>query len=1063
MYCITPFEFPSKQLHLLLPTPFAMPQSRRQSILVESAPSLASKSHTAHTTINDTPPKNSAGPPRVISSEPRDPRSKKHPHTHHNPSTQSGRKNLLDSPAGSNIPTKKSNGIAAGGLPSSRLSGPAKRHFSSSDGPSGAVVTAIRPTPQNKKKKLGSDKNASAENPPSNLAINPLSLTPRCHQCHTIGDLENLIACSNKKAYRLVPKRRKSEPIKEINSTTTTASNSPQDPQFVIVPCTHSFCARCLSTRYGQDLKKLRPTADSNYDWICPICEGYCNCSPCRKKKGLPPTGKLTKAATEAGCASVRELLEVNPHAQGAEMLIYAANKREKERSNQSHNSSSNVKTDKTNKKAPKSIKSPGGSTSLKTKKPINTLGKKISHKKKLGLQDQRQLEAIKRLKKQQQLIKKSKAKKSKQGEQHNFEASSSGQNSTEHGHQPKKKTNDRQAAVEADGPKQPVKRPPHTVPAPVYSCLPTGILSSRQIELRLHVREFLCRFKDLIPGLGGTEIKNQPSKIEAQRAEKIIDSMDDLLNFWIDDEGGMRAIMNGLAKLIESDHRHHQSDLDPSVSKNQTNHSMLSSSSSPSLSVLKSENSPAILAQLKRECKFSTAPSPYLQSSVPCWLTAKSLLEQEGFKSQLARDTKDAFLSSSTSANPGDKDGSSLYGNDDRLQKVRFPPINKVAIVSALIDLALRGHTLSEDLNQGLEREKQAKSDIFKERAKLNKKWAETRAGKLSNMPSKKTLLCNPVDGSAPGGSTIDQSTNNHVMGTSQELIDQEAARVKALSEWEADMNQAEEEHKSQIRKACIEQYKVEASNRLRFQSIGEDTRRNSYYILSSTPGRIYPNDPIELGYSWSYSLIIHGSEPANLSEKLKTKKKKKTEQMDRKPERDGCIDEAHNQVLPPKSDGDGHGEGGHGEQVDMLEGSQRALNDQWMRVSDPKEIRQLALWIEYEAKLIDFKKSYMTAKPNGSVIPNNGPPKLPKMVNSKPATTAVSKKQLPPPIDANGSSGVGRLGPTANDSATESNLKAVTSLVDQINRFADFVDLKIHQHLESIKNDRRSLKSRT
>lgn len=152
--------------------------------------------------------------------------------------------------------------------------------------------------------------------------------------------------------------------------------------------------------------------------------------------------------------------------------------------------------------------------------------------------------------------------------------------------------------AAVAAVPKAPVKRGPRPVPAP--KCLfsiPTGDLSSEQIRMRLHIREFVCRFRSLLPGLGRTEHAN--AKNETQRVEKILDSMDDVVNFWIDDEGGMRAIMSGLVRLIISEID--QEDPDSS-------------------SVLLSSSSRETLTQLNKESRLtSVIPNPY-QNGFQCW-----------------------------------------------------------------------------------------------------------------------------------------------------------------------------------------------------------------------------------------------------------------------------------------------------------------------------------------------------------------------------------------------------------------------------------------------------------
>ncbi|EFP84482.1 uncharacterized protein PGTG_10202 [Puccinia graminis f. sp. tritici CRL 75-36-700-3] len=998
-----------------------MPNSRRQSAIESqpnpsSNPSKTTPSSTAHqptaagarleSSINrkfhalgtptnatnaSTPSRNSISR-AALASEPRSlPKHTNHNHVNNDTATTQseatiGNHNKPSSLTGS----KKQNSRAAAGLglPSSTTGTiPAKRNLTTSDIPSST---------SNNNKKNKQDAGAQSKNE-KNLTLSVDTL--RCHQCRAEVPLENVIMCSNENCARTIPRKRRSE--SGLNPSAKSPSTSLQ------APCRISFCGRCLSARYGEDLKKVRPTVNALYEWDCPVCQDYCNCSICRKKKGLPPTGKLAKVATQAGFSSARELLAANPNAQGPDILNQEAKK--KQSSSSTATSQVKPKPDGTNKKLMK-LKTPGSLTP-KSKKPMATttnklMTKKTNHKKKMSSQDPKHLEVVKKLKKQQQLGK-SKPKKS---DPSSSSASCNKQASASSKQAPSaplvngnNKVTDPPAGAEVIA-KAPGRRAPHVVQAPVsYSCIPTGILSSAQILKRLHVREFICRFKDLIPGLGATEAKN--SRTESQRAEKIIDSMDDLVNFWIDDEGGMRAIMNGLTRLIEADFNL----VDQSTGDRP-------SSSSP---ILKSAASPALLAQLKRECKNSSTPIPYHQNSVPCWNTAINLLKEEGLESTFEKDTQDPYISS--------VDGSPTneHSGDERLQRVKFPPVKKLAIITALIDIALRGHTLCEDLIQGLEREKQAKSDILKERVKSNKKWTETKAQKMSTMPSKKSLLVTSEDGQM-------------IQKPSKTLVDQEAARVQALAEWEADMNQAECAHKDEIRKSFIDQYKVESLNRLRFQSIGQDSRKNTYYILSSTPGVLYPNDPIELAYSWSYSLIIHGSEPTNLKKK-KSQASKKTNQSATTATTSSATDSS---MVAGKAEQ-------HEEtQIDMLEGGQRAPNDQWIRISEPKEIRQLASWIEYEAKLIDFKNSINSSSSSSSL---SGPNKKTPNSNTAKQQTLAS---LHPLADTSPSS----LHPSAIDTCS----KSVANLVELVNRFSEFLDLKISQHRESTHNDRRGLKSR-
>ncbi|EOA34874.1 hypothetical protein CARUB_v10022456mg [Capsella rubella] len=71
--------------------------------------------------------------------------------------------------------------------------------------------------------------------------------------------------------------------------------------------CTINFCHKCLINRYGENAEEVAKLDD----WMCPQCRGICNCSFCRKKRGLNPTGILAHKAKASGLASVSELLEV--------------------------------------------------------------------------------------------------------------------------------------------------------------------------------------------------------------------------------------------------------------------------------------------------------------------------------------------------------------------------------------------------------------------------------------------------------------------------------------------------------------------------------------------------------------------------------------------------------------------------------------------------------------------------------------------------------------------------------------------------------------------------------
>ncbi|CAG8788630.1 12023_t:CDS:2, partial [Cetraspora pellucida] len=65
------------------------------------------------------------------------------------------------------------------------------------------------------------------------------------------------------------------------------------------------LCKVMMDERYGETLEEAR----SSGEWNCPKCRGVCNCSFCRRKKGLPATGILKHLALARGYNSVMEYL----------------------------------------------------------------------------------------------------------------------------------------------------------------------------------------------------------------------------------------------------------------------------------------------------------------------------------------------------------------------------------------------------------------------------------------------------------------------------------------------------------------------------------------------------------------------------------------------------------------------------------------------------------------------------------------------------------------------------------------------------------------------------------
>jgi hypothetical protein len=95
-----------------------------------------------------------------------------------------------------------------------------------------------------------------------------------CHQCRTLVHTNLSVQCTALK--------------------TTGGSKN-----LSVKRCTISYCQRCLLNRYEEKLADITAhwemseghVDDAGYAWSCPTCRKECNCSVCRKKMGLEPTG----------------------------------------------------------------------------------------------------------------------------------------------------------------------------------------------------------------------------------------------------------------------------------------------------------------------------------------------------------------------------------------------------------------------------------------------------------------------------------------------------------------------------------------------------------------------------------------------------------------------------------------------------------------------------------------------------------------------------------------------------------------------------------------------------
>ncbi|KAK7057235.1 zf-4CXXC-R1 domain-containing protein [Favolaschia claudopus] len=118
-----------------------------------------------------------------------------------------------------------------------------------------------------------------------------------CHQCGKKRDKEDSAHCSHVETYSVA----KDRPSKTRR-------------------CHTKYCRACLKNRYSEDLDAIKAhnattSAQSSrigepYDYKCPRCRDLCNCSRCRKAKGLDPTGKFVNSTNVAADSNSKASME---------------------------------------------------------------------------------------------------------------------------------------------------------------------------------------------------------------------------------------------------------------------------------------------------------------------------------------------------------------------------------------------------------------------------------------------------------------------------------------------------------------------------------------------------------------------------------------------------------------------------------------------------------------------------------------------------------------------------------------------------------------------------------
>ncbi|KAJ7497247.1 hypothetical protein FB451DRAFT_1120578 [Mycena latifolia] len=154
-----------------------------------------------------------------------------------------------------------------------------KRKLSYSDAPAQLPVAVL------KKPKLASDAVMPGG---SDAAANSYIY---CHQCGRKRDKDDSAHCT----------------YIEVHSV---ASDRPTKTRR---RCHNKYCKSCLKNRYNEDIDIIKANKPANpisqfgeetYDYKCPKCRDECNCSRCRKAKGLDPIEKFANTTRAPGEAS---------------------------------------------------------------------------------------------------------------------------------------------------------------------------------------------------------------------------------------------------------------------------------------------------------------------------------------------------------------------------------------------------------------------------------------------------------------------------------------------------------------------------------------------------------------------------------------------------------------------------------------------------------------------------------------------------------------------------------------------------------------------------------------
>ncbi|KAL0068742.1 hypothetical protein AAF712_004071 [Marasmius tenuissimus] len=130
------------------------------------------------------------------------------------------------------------------------------------------------PLPATKKSKVEITSKPHKENATAHTSsadkctTNNPAATTNCHQCGRKKDYVDVVICTGKHVTKSGKER----------------------------TCNSKYCRACIKNRYSHDAESMTAAENKkeklSVNYTCPKCRGICNCSQCRKAKGLEPLGK---------------------------------------------------------------------------------------------------------------------------------------------------------------------------------------------------------------------------------------------------------------------------------------------------------------------------------------------------------------------------------------------------------------------------------------------------------------------------------------------------------------------------------------------------------------------------------------------------------------------------------------------------------------------------------------------------------------------------------------------------------------------------------------------------